>query len=153
MKRKKSGKSIGGFTLIEVIVSLVLVAILGTLLFTILGSSLSQSAQNLIAVRTTYDVSTVVENMTSHYKELVALYDESGPTPLAALSSAIGNEGSSYNNDYGKYKVVGKGYVTFACTPEKNCSGTPGGSSLLKVTIADPTEKFRITTLYAQQAF
>lgn len=134
-----------GFTLIEVIISLVLVAILGTMLVTFMGSSLTESAQIVNRVDKTYKLDTVMENITTDYKKLVATVS----SPLSTIRTNIGNVGTTYNNTYGAYKVIYNDYIVITCSG-KSCGEGTGGSSLLKVTIADTGNAQKITALFAQ---
>ena len=56
-----------GFTLIEIIVSLIIVAILGSMLVTFGQKALSGSAIIVNLTRNTYNLSTVMENINSDY--------------------------------------------------------------------------------------
>jgi len=134
-----------GFTLIEVIIGLVLVAILGTMLVTFMGTSLTESAQIINRVDKTYKLDAVMENITTDYKKLIA----TDSTPLSTIKNNIGVVGSTYNNTYGSYNVIYNGYIVITCSG-KSCGEGTGGSSLLKVTIADTGNAQTITALFAQ---
>jgi prepilin-type N-terminal cleavage/methylation domain-containing protein len=135
-----------GFTLLEVIVVLVVAAILGTILVTFMGTSLSESVQTVVRVRNTYDLGKVIENITADYKKMIA----TDATPLATIKSNVGAASSgTINNAYGSYKVMNNDYIMFTCTGNL-CSASSGGSSILKVTIADPANRQTITALFAQ---
>ncbi len=56
-----------GFTLVEVIVALIVVAILGTMLFTFTDSSIRGSAQPVQAIQTTYGLEQAMENINMTY--------------------------------------------------------------------------------------
>ena len=134
------------FTLIEVIVSLVLIAIFGTILTVFMKNSLSQSSMNLIRVRNTYDLSEVMENMTAFYKESMASTDDANP--LNTFRNSLGTAGNSYVNDYGKYTLSYNGYISFNCSG-KNCTET-SGTEILKVTITDPANEQKLTAFFTE---
>lgn len=134
-----------GFTLIEVIVTLIVAAILGTMLVTFMETGIAESAKTLARVKNTYDLGKVIENMTADYKSKMA----TEATPLDAFKSNVGTAGSTVSNAYGSYKVINNGYITITCTG-KSCSESNGGSSILKVTITDPYNTQTITALFAQ---
>lgn len=136
-----------GFTLLEVIVTLVLAAILGTILVSFMGTNLTESVQSVNRVRNTYDLGKVIENITADYKKMMA----TDATPLATIKSNVGAPGGSTTvyNAYGSYKVINNDYITFVCTGS-NCTATNGGSSILKVTIANPGNTQTITALFTQ---
>jgi len=137
-----------GFTLIEVIVSLIVAAILGTMLVTFMSTSLSQSVRQVFGVKSAYDIGKAIENITADYKSLLT----TSATPLAAIKTNIGVAGgSTVTNAYGSYKVINNDYITFNCTGSPStCTASNGGTTILKVTIADPDSSQTITTLLTQ---
>jgi prepilin-type N-terminal cleavage/methylation domain-containing protein len=56
-----------GFTLMEVVIGLIVTAILGSMLFTLLQTSLMQSSRNVLTVRNAYNLEAVMENINSDY--------------------------------------------------------------------------------------
>jgi prepilin-type N-terminal cleavage/methylation domain-containing protein len=139
-----------GFTLIEVIVSLVVAAILGTIIFTFMSSRLAGSALLLHDVRNTYNLSSVMENILADYKQKIA--DQNETNPLATMKNSIGTAGSTYTNIYGSYKVVENGYITFTCSGKTCQASAPGNAATnnLKVKIADAADSQTITSLLSQ---
>ena len=140
----------GGFTLIEVVVVIILVAFLGTMLVAFMSSNLSGSVWSVNRVQKTYDLGAVMENITGDYKQKIV--DQNDTTPLATLKTSIGAAGSTFNNSYGSYKVLENGYISFSCS-DKNCSSsTPSASTTntLKVKIADVGDSQAVTALFAQ---
>lgn len=139
-----------GFTLIEVIVTLVVAAILGTMLVTFMETGIAESAKTVVRVKNTYDLGKVMENMTADYKKSMA--STSDTTPLATFKSSVGAAGSTYNAYGGSYKVINNGYITFTCTGTSCSASAPSDavSSILKVTIADPGSSQTVTALFAQ---
>jgi prepilin-type N-terminal cleavage/methylation domain-containing protein len=136
-----------GFTLLEVIVTLVVAAILGTILVAFMNSNLVRSADPVVNVGRAYNLEKVMENITADYKNNIA----TGATPLATMKSNIGTAGGgTITNAYGSYKVIYNDYITFTCDGSNNCTASSGGSSILKVTIADPLNIQKITALFTQ---
>ena len=133
-----------GFTLVEVIVTLVVAAILGTILATYYVTVI-KSANPLLSLNKTYNLGTVMENITADYKQLIA----QDSTPLATLKSRIGAAGSAFTNSYGSYMVIYNKYIIFSCTGN-TCSESDGASNFLEVKIADTENKQTITTLFTQ---
>ena len=134
-----------GFTLLEVIVTLVVAAILGTMLVTFMETGITESAKTLARVKNTYDLGKVIENITADYKKMLA----TDATPLATFKTNVGATGSTQNNAYGSYQVNYNDYKTFTCSGS-SCPESNGGSSILKVTITDPSNSQTITALFAQ---
>lgn len=62
----------GGFTLIEVIVSLVVAGILGTFLITFLGTGITKSSVPVFWVKTQYELSEVMDKITADYSVAVS---------------------------------------------------------------------------------
>jgi prepilin-type N-terminal cleavage/methylation domain-containing protein len=56
-----------GFTLIEVIITLVLISVFGAMLFSYFGSSITRSSEPITHLKQAYELKTVVENMTAYY--------------------------------------------------------------------------------------
>jgi len=150
LNRLKINAYAKGFTLIEVIVSLVVAAILGTIIVTFMSSRLAGSSLLLYDVRNTYNLSAVMENIVSDYTRKVTDKDET--TPLATMRSNIGTAGTTYTNAYGSYKVIENGYITFACSGKTCQASAPSDAvtNTLKVKIADAADSQTITSLLLQ---
>ena len=140
----------GGFTLIEVVVVIILVAFLGTMLVAFMRSNLSGSVWSVNRVQKTYDLGAVMENITGDYKQKIV--DQNDTTPLATLKTSIGAAGSTFNNSYGSYKVIENGYITFTCSGSNCTASSPGEtpSNTLKVKIADTANTQAVTALFPQ---
>ena len=103
-----------GFTLIEIILTLVIAAVVGAGLVQYLGSSLTKSSVPIQRLRQAYDLQQVMENITADYRENVR-----DKFDLATLKGDIGDKTpptNPKNNDYGKYIVVENKFVKF--TPQ-----------------------------------
>jgi len=70
MKASRSTGTQEGFTLLEVIVTLVVAAILGTILVSFMGQGLTGSVQPLIRVQNANTLGQVLENITADYAKL-----------------------------------------------------------------------------------
>lgn len=69
MKYSGSKKhSTSGFTLIEIIITLVVASILGTILVQVMGTNFSGSAQNLLSLREGFEVRQQLESITKEYR-------------------------------------------------------------------------------------
>ena len=75
----KSGKHFSkvsihkGFTILEIIITIVVAAILGTVLVQVMSTSLTRSAVPITLLQNTFSLSQIIEEMTADYEEL---YDE-----------------------------------------------------------------------------
>jgi len=133
MKRTCFSGDHRGFTLLEVIITLIVAGILAAMLVQFMGTSLTRSVGPIINVQDAYAAESVMENMIADHKKLLL----KNPTPLATFSSRVG---SGY---YGTYTVGYNDYITFV-----NGLETPGGSTLLKISISVGDQKF--TALFAK---
>lgn len=134
-------KNNGGFTLIEVIVSLVVAGILGTMLVSFMGSKVMSSANPVILMQNGTYLNSIMENMRSDYTYQMATAYANSSSPTTGLSTFISNvgiEGSSqnrYSTDTShSYTVVSNHRVSFtSASPYTEITNTSG--TILKVTI------------------
>jgi len=131
-----------GFTLIEIVVTIVIGAVLGALIVPFLGKALTASSTPIQRLSSSLGLKFVVEN-------IIEKYDQD-PSDLNALKSAIGAEGSSQSNSYGSYEVVSNRYVKFSSHNDRSVSGGDP-EDLLKVTVKSSDTGETITTLFAEQ--
>jgi len=118
-----------GFTLIEIIITLVVAAILGTILVQFMGTSLTRSAEPVIMVQEGFSLSEVLEKMTAHYKYLLA----TDSNPLTNFKDDIENGNAAANSPYfGDYSIQ-TAYITFSGGNE--APDTSGDNRILKVII------------------
>lgn len=121
-----------GFTLIELIVTLTLIAVVAAMVLPYLYTTLSQSSTPLWRLRDTLSLKQVMENITQDYHA----------STLDALQISIGPEDTSQNNNYGSYWVVRNRFIQFSSNTEAS-----GGSNLLKITITN-SDGEQLTTLF-----
>lgn len=65
-----------GFTLVEVIVTLIVASILGTILVQVMGVNFSKSAAHLIYTREGFEIKKEVESLTKDYKKWLVDFPE-----------------------------------------------------------------------------
>ena len=94
-----------GFTLIEIIITLVIAAVVGTGLAQYLGTAFTTSAIPIQHLRQAFELQLVMENITDDY--------ENDPPALIGLQSSIGSEGSINTNTYGQYTVVENKFIEY----------------------------------------
>jgi len=68
--KSKIDKTTGGFTLIEVIVTLVMLALLATMMASYFGSSFTQSSSSIFNLRKSYELNQVMEKISAKYAEI-----------------------------------------------------------------------------------
>ena len=138
-----------GFTLIEVIVTLTVGAILGSMLVTYMGRTLADSVTPVLRVQHANTLGRVVENITANYNKLNS-EDLSNSTNVAlpSLSTNIDNGSDPSNTPYyGPYIVVFKGYIAFDNNGVQ-ITDTSGGNRVLKATLQQGDQV--ITTLFTR---
>jgi prepilin-type N-terminal cleavage/methylation domain-containing protein len=148
LKRMKNN---GGFTLIEVIITLTVAAILGTILVTFMGSTLTGSVSPLLRVQNSNIVGQAMENITADYNKLN--WDDIGASTTVALSTLkthVQNGNVSTNTPYfGAYTIVYNDYVTLnsngATAP---IADTTGNNWTLRVSITQESQT--LTTLFTK---
>ena len=109
----KRMKKNGGFTLLEVIVTLIVAAILGTILVTFMGNTLTGSVQPLVRVQNANIAGQAMENITADYNKLNSDdIDNSTTIALSTLKTHVQNGNVSTNIPYfGAYTIVHNDYV------------------------------------------
>ena len=130
-----------GFTLLEVIVTLIVAAIMGSMLIPLMGTALKHSADPVNDVRDELELNKVMENITADYKNLL-----NDSTPLTTLTTRVGSEGSDQNNDYGQYHVVENHRITFTGTPLTEQSDE--SEKIQKITIS--YKGYTLTSLFTE---
>jgi prepilin-type N-terminal cleavage/methylation domain-containing protein len=120
-----------GFTLIEVIATLVLLALMGMGMAAVTGTALRGSAESLVRATAQARLTDALESMTADYRELYATATD----PIATIMTRIGGAGSSQSNAYGAYTVVVNRRIRFTgAAPSFNEQGDSNGD-ILRVTI------------------
>jgi prepilin-type N-terminal cleavage/methylation domain-containing protein len=137
-----------GFTLIELIVSLVLIGFVGTMLVTFMSNAVVKSVTPLQRVGHANTIGQVFENITSDYKRLSEI--DRGSNTSVALSTLKDNidNGNDVNNTpyYGPYAVVNNDYISF--DGGGNQIQDNGDQRILKVTLSSDDQK--MTSLFTR---
>jgi len=107
-----------GFTLIEIIVTILIVALFGAMMIVFLSDSMVKSSESVTRLEKIPDLNRVMVNMISDYKKTLP--------PLSTLQANI-------NSNYypGTYTVVENKFIQF----DGSYTEIAGGSTILKVTI------------------
>lgn len=124
-------KASRGFTLLEVIVTIVIASVLGVMLVTFMDSKMTHSVQTVILAQSGSYINQVMENMTADYKYLMA----TDASPLATFSGRVGPEGST-RTDYGTgpYTIIDNHRISFP-SGSSVTEQVDAGGKILKVTI------------------
>ena len=120
-----------GFTLVELVLTLLIFALVGSMMFHFLSSSgVLRSSEPIDRLEKAYALKQIVENMIERHSQ--------DPSDLATLTGLVGPAGSSQDNDFGKYTVVRNDFIDFDA--DGNVDTTPAENNRLRVTVKDDTE-------------
>jgi prepilin-type N-terminal cleavage/methylation domain-containing protein len=141
--RMKNGE---GFTLIEVIVSLIVASILGAMLVSFMGSSMMQSGNPVLLAQNGAYLNQIMENMGADYKYLMA----TSTAPLTTFIANVGAEGTSqsrYADVSHPYTVVHNHRISFP-SGSPVTEQTDNAGKILKVTLQYRT--LSVTALFTE---
>jgi prepilin-type N-terminal cleavage/methylation domain-containing protein len=138
MKRAKSKhNSQNGFTLIEVIVTIIVMGILSAFFIHFMGTALNDSWQSLEQVADEAKAEGLMERIIAEY---VAKINDDPDTALAFIV----NDESTYESDPDYGLPVTMGYIVFDASGDEQAD-TGGGNRNLKVTVEPPG--YHLTTI------
>ena len=130
-----------GFTLIEIIITLVISGILGAMLYSYFAKSFTSGSSPVNYLKKAFRLQQTMENLVSDYRQNYL-------SNLNTLQTNIGAEGTNQNNTYGQYYVVNNHFIKFAGQVE--AADDTGTNNLLKVNIRnDPGET--LTVIFSKQ--
>jgi prepilin-type N-terminal cleavage/methylation domain-containing protein len=136
-RRHGPGFRQGGFTLLEIIITIVIAAIMGVFFVQFIGTSLIHSAHPVYRVQNLSGVTHIMEYMTADYKRLAATqlnFLETFKDYVAYGNTTTRPPGYVAYPYYGSYQVVFNGYITFVSGVEQP-ETDPVKQRVLKVTI------------------
>ena len=121
-----------GFTLVEVIITLLVAMILGTIVYQYMGSSLSRSGTSLKRQQARLQLNSAAEN-------IIGAFRQSPPASEAdwnSLRGSIGAAGTTQSNSYGQYEVVINAFIQFDASGMEagDVYGTPP-ENILKIAL------------------
>jgi type II secretory pathway pseudopilin PulG len=128
-----------GFSLVEVIFALVLIAVAGAMLVTLVSRSSTQVNRPRETLSEALSLQSVMENIVARDAVL---------GDLSVLSAEIGSEGSAANNSFGVYDVLHNRFVEFDGANQEVVAVTT--TNLLKVSIRDNLGE-TITRLFSEE--
>ncbi len=131
-----------GLTILEIIVTIVIAAILGTVLVQVMSTSLTRSSVPITLLKNTYSISQIIEEMTADYEEL---YDEYVKKyDISTLKTFIENGNVSSNTPYyGPYSLDYIGYIEFGASYNE-IADTSGDNRVLKVTVTSNNQPLTV---------
>lgn len=136
-----------GFTLIEIIITLVVGAILATILASALGSSFFNSSLPISRLQKTMGLHQVFENIRADFSVI---------NDIALLKTSVGDIGAQATS-YGDYEVVDSRYITFIDDPASTTTPPAKieadgvvGDGVLKITLRNPDTGIMLTEFFVE---
>jgi len=136
-RKPRTCRGQGGFTLLEVIVTIVIAAIMGVFFAQFVSTSVIHSADPVLRVQNLSRTTHIMEYMTADYKRLAATQSnflsifKDYVSYGSATTKPTGYEGYPY---YGSYQIVHNDYIKFVSGAEQP-ETDPANQRVLKVTI------------------
>jgi prepilin-type N-terminal cleavage/methylation domain-containing protein len=132
-----------GFSLIEIIVTLVVAALFGTMFLQYMGTSLTKSAEPVIDVQKAYETGKIMESLIADYKKLL-LMDEN---PLTTFETYIANGNIEGNTPYYGGYTARTSYIMFDEDGNETADES-GENRILKVSITSSDQT--LTSLFTK---
>jgi prepilin-type N-terminal cleavage/methylation domain-containing protein len=132
--KRFNDKPNAGFTLVEIIITLLVAVILGTVMMQYLGSAVSQSSTPMKRLLAEAALQAVADNIIGAFRQTAP----SNSTAWNDFKSGIGTAGTDQNNAYGEYRVLYNDFIQFN-TAGNEISDVYGTApeDILKVVIAE----------------
>ena len=135
----KTLKAERGLTLLEIIVTLIIAALLGSMLIEYMGTSLTRSGESVVMVQKGFSLNSVMEKITADYEDDY----KTGSYDFDTFKTNIENGNIDTNTPYyGDYTVVTE-YIIFSGNNEAADDGS-GGYNILKVTITADNQSLTV---------
>lgn len=137
MKTWSEPKS-AGFTLLEVIITLIIAAIAGTMMFSVLGTSMTKSSEPIFRMQESFALQRVMENFLTAYYEDFEYYHMLPELRLliaGGVTDPPGNEGATLSNNFGQYTIVENRFIKFDENRNEVTAADDDPDKMLKVTI------------------
>ncbi|MBU1194781.1 MAG: type II secretion system GspH family protein [Proteobacteria bacterium] len=128
-----------GFTLLEVIVSLIILSIFGAAFVSFFQTRIASSTQPVIAVQQGFSLDEIMEKIKAEYELLI----NADPTPLITLQANIQATPSSY----GEYTAITK-FINFDGSGNEEAAECSANCSHLKVSITVGDQN--LTTVFSK---
>ncbi len=136
-----------GLTILEIIVTIVVAAILGTVLVQVLSTSLTRSSVPITLLQDTYSINQIIEEMTADYEDLYENVNEK-EYDISTLKTYIENGNVSSNTPYyGPYSLDYIDYIKFDASYNEIADAS-GDDIILKAIISANNQS--ITVLFTK---
>jgi len=132
-----------GLTILEIIVTIVVAAILGTVLVRVMGTALTRSSVPITLLQNTYSINQIIEEMTADYEHLYENVNEK-EYDISTLKTYIENGNVSSNTPYyGPYSVDEIDYIRFDASENQELDPS-GDNNILKVSISSNNQSLTV---------
>lgn len=132
-----------GLTILEIIVTIVVAAILGTVLVRVMGTGLTRSSVPITLLQNTYSINQIIEEMTADYEDLYENVNEK-EYDISTLKTYIENGNVSSNTPYyGPYSVDEIDYIRFDASENQELDPS-GDNNILKVSISSNNQSLTV---------
>lgn len=124
-----------GFTLVEVVITLLVAVILGGIMVQYLGGSLARSTTPMKRLAADAALQAVADSVIGDFRQTAP----ADSTAWSNFRTGIGAAGTDQNNTYGEYRVLFNDYIQFdASGIEQTDSYGTAPEDILKIVIAGP---------------
>jgi prepilin-type N-terminal cleavage/methylation domain-containing protein len=122
-----------GFTLVEVVITLLVALILGSIMMQYLGSAVTRSSAPMKRLASETALQSAADS-------IIGAFRQTAPSDSGAWSdfqNTVGSAGTTQNNDYGEYRVLFNDFIQFDAAGNETADvyGT-APDNILKVIIA-----------------
>jgi prepilin-type N-terminal cleavage/methylation domain-containing protein len=147
MTFKKIFKNKAGFTLIEVIVSLVVAGFLAAMLVAFMGTGMVQSANPVVIAQNGTYLNAIMDKMTADYRYNMSHALATGASRTTGFSNFVSNlDTANYYSDGSHPYTVAKQKISFTGNPPQETNDS--SSKVMKVTIT--YRDLSATTLFTE---
>jgi prepilin-type N-terminal cleavage/methylation domain-containing protein len=134
--KPRFGRGQGGFTLLEIIITIVIASIMGVFFAQFVYTGVIHSADPLRQVQNMSTATHIMEYISADYKRLAA----TEPNFLATFKDYVANGNKQTGRPpsypyYGLYDIVYNDYVIFDGSRQEQMDNDPSNRKILKVTI------------------
>lgn len=131
----------GGFTLLEIIITIIIFGIASSMLFVLFGNSITQSSAPIHRLSRSLELKQVAERITAHYKD--------GADDLNTLHTTIANAPANYGQNF---TVTYNNFIKFINGNDTEISEEGGDpKDILKVTITHTLTSESITMMFVEE--
>jgi prepilin-type N-terminal cleavage/methylation domain-containing protein len=145
-----------GFTLLEIVITLVVTAILSSLMIEAMGTNIQRSAAPLVTLRSSLSLQDVMENLTADYKQLF-ITDSAPMTTFQARINTNNTTDGPYWTPHEAFTAQTPVGIQFTpvtpCTAYAACyneTACAGNCKIYRITITQNSTGQRLSALFTE---